>query len=532
MRLTPLVALAAVGVLLSGCGKGGFSDRVEASRAPGTFIYPIVTTPTSFDPGNVRDGDTLDLLQQVYEGLVGWDENNEPVGLLAEGWAISDEGKTWTFTLKQGVKFHNGREVVAEDVKWSLERACNSGVKSATITAYLSDIVGMEERKAGEADNIAGVTVIDDYTIEFKLKQPTPYFLGKLTYLVSAVLPKESVPEDGVITQVEQMVGTGPYKVKEYHIDSLVVLERNEDYHGEVPQIKVLERPIIGDAAARLSEYKLGNLDFVMLERQDIDGLDEDLQKELKYFPRPAIWYVGMNQQHFEPFKDKRVRQAFAMVINKELIVNDRMGGVNQIANSIVPPGVPGHQENADGALPYDPNRARELLAEAGYPGGEGIPPITMNFREGRTDVRIVGEAVASMLEQELGVEISIQMMEWNAYLEKENRGELNFFHMRWAADFLDPQNFLSHMLASFGPENKLGYINPEFDSLCRQADSIMEMEDRIPLYQQAENIVLDDAVWVPIYFQRDVELHRPELQGMRSSLFGHLPHTQVTVDR
>ena len=125
-----------------------------------------------------------------------------------------------------------------------------------------------------------------------------------------------------------------------------------------------------------------------------------------------------------------------------------------------------------------------------------------------------------------------MQTMEWRAYLEKYNSHDQVFFHMRWAADYLDPQNFLSHMLATFGPENKIGYNNPEFDRLCKLADTTMDMETRIPLYQEAEDILLADAVWIPLYFQRDAELHRPGLTGLRESLFGHLPHTTTEMKR
>ena len=518
---------------LAACkGGGGFSER-QAARQADTFRYPIITTPTSFDPGNVQDGDTLDLLQQIYEGLVTWDTNSRVTGAIAESWESAD-GIVWTFHLKEGVTFHNGREVEASDVKWSIERACRPGVQSVTIDAYLSDIVGLSE--CADPDNpineVSGIQVIDKYTLQITLKQKTPYFLGKLTYLVSAVLPKEAVPLNGKISTLDQMVGTGPYRIIKYEPDLRVVLERYEGYHGGPAKTKTIERLIIKDAIARLNVYKQGEVDMTMLARQDIAGLmGTEWEKDLKYFDRPAIWYVGLSPANYKPFEDVRVRQAFALAIDKKKIVNEYLGGVNTVANGIVPPGVPGHRPDAP-AFEYDPERARALLAAAGYPGGRGMPPLELNYREMRPDVRIVGEAVQSMVSEVLGVEITIRTLEWGAYLEKYNRRELSFFHMRWAADFLDPQNFLSHMLATWGPENKIGYSSSAFDALCRRADTLMDMDERIPLYQQAEDVVLNDAVWIPIYFQRDVELHRSNLSGLRESLFGHLPHTTVVVDR
>jgi ABC-type transport system substrate-binding protein len=531
MRHLTLGAVVLASALLVGCGS--FSNREGSKAADNVYRYPIITNPTSLDPGMVQDGDTLDIIQQVYEGLVKWSPDNLVVPGMAESWDIEDEGRRFVFHLKKGAKFHSGREVTAHDFKWSIERNSDPELASPTITAYLSDIVGMEEKFAGDADEVVGYQVVDDHTIEITLKQPTPYFLGKLTYLVSAVMDKDAAPTGSEMNDLKQMVGTGPFSMKKYVRAQVVELAAFDDYHEGRPTLDEIHRPVITDAVMRLDKYKTGELDMTMLQRQDIEAIQKDpeLKDQLQFFQRPAIWYIGMNRLAYPPFQDRRVRRAFAMAIDKELIVNDRMDGINTVANSIVPPGVQGHQEVAD-FLPYDPAAARKLLAEAGYADGKGLPPLELYYREKFLDINLVAEAAAGMLKENLGVDVKLRTMEWRAYLEKYNAGELPFYHMRWAADYLDAQNFLSHMLASFGPENKMGYNNAEFDDLCRQADSIMEWSEREPLYNRAENIALQDAVWVPIYFQRDAELHRPELNGLRFSLFGHLPHTGAEILR
>ena len=530
MRLISFAALGIVALCAFGCAKG-FSDR-GGEAAAGVFRYPIVTAPTSLDPGIVQDGDTLDLIQQIYEGLLTWSPDNEPVGAIAESWDIEEGGLRYVFHLKRGVMFHSMREVKAEDVKWSFERNADPSLASPTFDAYLSDIVGVTKRANGEADDVEGVQVIDDYTIEIRLRQPTPYFLGKLIYLVSAVMDKDLAPRGEEMSKVSQMVGTGPFKIVRHERKQMVVLEAFQDYHGGAPKLKKIERMVILDPMTRLNKYKNGDLDMVMLARQDLDGLiGTEYEDHLKMFQRPAIWYVGLNQERFAPFKDKRVRQAFAMAINKDRIVKEILGDHNIVANGIVPPGVPGHRPDAP-ALQFNPIRARQLLAAAGYPGGVGFPEMVMNFREGRPDITLAATTVAENLGTHLNIDVTLQTMEWRAYLEKYNSHDLLFFHMRWAADYLDPQNFLSHMLATYGPENKIGYNNPEFDRLCKLADTTMDMGTRIPLYQAAEDILLADAVWIPLYFQRDAELHRPGLSGLRESLFGHLPHTTVEMKR
>ncbi|MCB0825988.1 MAG: ABC transporter substrate-binding protein [Armatimonadetes bacterium] len=528
MKLSTLTLLAVSAFIVVGCGKGNFSERNNQVQE-NVLRYPVPNNPTSLDPGIVQDGDTLDMLQQVYEGLVGWDENNNVVPLVAERWEVSDDGTEYTFFIREGVKFHNGRQVTAEDIKWSIERAARPAFKSTTADAYLSDVIGVTEMVNGQAESIPGIEVVDDMTVKFKLKQPTPYFLGKLTYMVSYPVPKEVVPEDSELTDYTKAVGCGPYKLVKYDDKQLAVLEPYEDYWGGKPALTRIERPIMLDPTTRLTKYKNGEVDLVQLQRSDIEGVKKDFGDQLVYLDRPAIWYVGLNQEVYAPFKDKRVRQAFAMAIDRDKIVNVQMGGVNTLANTIVPPGVRGHRDKGAG-FDYNVEAAQKLLADAGFPGGKGMPALTLTHREGYTDIKLVAESVASQIEANLGVKVEVQPMEWRKYLEDYNNKKHAFYHMRWAADYLDPQNFLSHMLATWGPENKLGYSSPQFDALCKQADTLLDWDARVPLYQQAEDVVLQDAVWIPIYFQRDVELQSPRLQNMRESLFGHLPHTTTTV--
>ncbi len=522
--------LAAAALLAAGCG-GGFSERTANDSGEMVLRYPINTNPTSFDPGITQDGDTLDLLQNVYEGLVTWGTDNLVQPMLAESWEVSDDGLTYTFKLKEGVKFHSGRTVTAQDFKWSIERNTDPALASQTADAYLSDIVGVTAKVKGEAEEVTGYKAIDDQTVQITLKRPTPYFLGKLTYIVSAVIDKDAAPVGKEMTELSQMVGTGPFKVEDYQRDLTTRLAAFDDYHGGRPKLDAIVRPVVEDVQAKLNKFEAGDLDFTMLQRQQIEAVEanEKLKPMLRYFDRPAVWYIGFGQTAYAPFKDARVRRAFTMAMDRKVIVEDILGGHNTLANGIVPPGVQGHRPEAKG-LEFNPTEAKRLLAEAGFPEGKGLPPLKLYFREQFRDIQLVAEAVQESLKRNLGVEVQLNSLEWRTYLDKYNKGELPFYHMRWSADFLDAQNFLSHMLTTTGPENKFGYNNPEFDRLCAEADSLMAWENRAPLYAKAEDIALQDAAWAPIYYQRDAELHRPEISGMRESLFGHLPHTTTSI--
>lgn len=529
-RFAPLLLLPAALVALSGCGKGDFSQKESAGKA-NVFRYPIPDNPTTLDPGMVRDGDTIDILQNVFEGLVTWSTENKPVGALAENWDLSKDGRTYTFHLKKDLKFSNGDPVTADDFKWTFERNVSKTFPSPTATAYLGDIVGVNEKAKGTAQEISGIKVVDPNTLSITIDQPRAYFLGKLTYLVSAVLDKKVVPEGKEITDIKQMVGTGPYTVTQYEPNQITVLSANKTYHGGAPQLESIERPVIKDANARLNKFKTGGLDMVTIERQDIEGVDKDpaLKEQLQLKLRPSIYYIGFGINKYDPFKNRDVRRAFAMAIDKKTIVEQDLGGTNKIANGIIPPGVIGYRDNA-ASIPYDPAGAKALLAKAGFPDASKMPPLEMRCRIDRPDVSKVAEAVVSQLKQNLGVPITLRSMEWRAYLEAEEHKELQICHMRWAADYLDPENFLSHMLSTTGPEDYLGYSNPQFDQLCAKADVGQDEKVRVQQYQQAEDIALQDAAWVPIYFQQDPILVSKRVSGLRDSLFGYLPHTTTKV--
>lgn len=538
MKRVSLFVFAAIfaGVLV-GCGKGGFSERASEGKS-NTFRYPITSEITSLDPAKVQDGDTIDALQQVFEGLVKWDENSKVVPNIAEKWDISPDGKTYTFTLNKGVKFTNGREVKAADFKYTLERETDPTFGSETAPDYMSVIQGFKEKAAKKAKELSGVKVVDDYHLAITTEKPCPYFLGLVTYPNYWVVCKEVLEEGKEITKVTQMIGTGAYKADSYKEKQLLVLAANKDYRKGAPKIDKIERPIVKDALTRLNMFKQGQLDLTRIERQDIEGLTSDakFKDQVHYFERPALYYVGMNCKTYAPFKDRNVRRAFAMAVDAQKIVDTILSGDTAeskcpVAKSILPPSVLGFRTNT-ASIAFNVAEAKKLLAAAGYPDGKGLPPLTMYHRDGQTDVERVAVAIATQLRENLGVECSPKMLPWGQYLDKHNHHQLEFFHMRWSADYLDPQNFLSLLLSTTGAENRIDYSNPQYDALCAKGDTMVGNDaERLKLYAQAEDIVLQDAPFIPIYIEKDAELISPRVHGLRESVFGHLPHTTVSLE-
>lgn len=521
-RLFLLVGFA----LLAGCGKGGFSQRASAG-AGDTLRIAMHTQPTTLDPALVQDVDTGDLVQNVYEGLVAYGEDNKIEPRLAESWTVENGGKTYVFKLRDA-KFHNGRPVTAADFKWTFERNAAKTLASPTTLGYLGDIVGIGAVGDGKAKEISGVTAPDDKTLRITLDKPRPYFLGKLTYPCAFVLAKEVV-KGGEMKTVEESVGTGPFKMAAYVPAQQVELQANESYWGGAPAIKRFLRPVVVDAQARLGKYRNGELDVLTLERQDLAAVQNDpgLKVQLTSQPRPAIYYLGMNQVAYAPFKDKRVRRAFAMAINRKKIADDLVG--LPYAAGYLPPGVPGSRETATG-IPFDPAGARALLAQAGFPEGKGLPSLTIHYRDGRPDSQLLAVAAAQDLKKNLNVDVQPRSLEWRAFLEARNQDKLPFYGASWYADYLDPQNFLSFLLATGANENHDGYSNPAFDELVNQADTMEDGPDRLRVYNAAEDLLLADTARIPVYFGKDMVLVAPRVKGLRSNLFGLMPMGKVSL--
>lgn len=515
----------------STAGGGGASGRA------GVLRYALSAEPTTLDPALVQDGVTIDFLQSVYEGLVGWNEKGEVAPLLAADLPkISADGKTYTFKIRENAKFHNGRAVTAEDVKYSLTRSLDKKLNSPVAINYLDDILGAKELFEGKAPDLKGVKAVDAKTVEITLTAARAYFLGKLTYLTAAVVPKEEVEKgdkagDGAFTITEKnSIGSGAFKLKEYRRGDIVILEANPDYWGGAPKLTKIERPVVTDTKTVRNLYDSNELDYMTLEKGDYDALKSDAayKDQIKMWDRASTFYLGINQTTLAAFKNKKVRVAIAHAINKDAIVNDVLLGVNRKAEGVVPKGIFSYDDAFKG-YPYDVNKAKALLTEAGFPEGKGLPSITLFFRQGQPDLRKTAEVVKENLAA-IGMTVNLQEMEWGAYLKKNNNNETELFHMRWGADYLDPQNFLSLLLATTGTENHTGYSNPEYDKLCAQADSESNQAKRTELYRKAERMVVDDAPWVPLYYQRDLELMKPWVSGIRDSLFGHLPHVTTEV--
>lgn len=513
--------------VLVGCAKGNFNSRKPA--AEGVLTYPLDNKVTTIDPGKVQDSIMPEILGNVYEGLVAYNEENEIAPRLAERWDVTDGGKTFVFHLRDA-KFQDGKPVTADDFRWTWERNLGKELASPIAADYLGAIVGVKEFADGKAKSIAGVKVVDDHTLSVTLDKPRPYFLGNLTYPCTFVLSRNSSPTKEIHT-VQEAVGTGPFRFAKVAEDSQVELSAYAEYWGGKPKIAKIIRPVVADPATRLSGFKSGLYDLYAFPRSDLANVKEDpeLKKQMKFEPRPSIFYFLMNQAQYAPFKNEKVRRAFAMALNRKQIVEELLTGQN-VANGLVPPGIPGYQKDYQG-LPYDPKAARALLAEAGFPDGKGLPPLELDYRASRPDSRLTSEAAATAWQKELNVPISTKALELGALLDRRNKNLLPMALMSWGADYLDPQNFLSLLMTSTSKLNHDGFRDAEFDRICAEADVDSDPVHRLKLYQQAERIAVEKAARIPIYFEMQPILISPRVKGLRENLFGILPHTKIELN-
>ena len=522
------VAILTVGLL--GCGtnsgSGGFSDRKPVG-SQNILRYCLGANPTTIDPAKVQDPDTIELLGDVFEPLVQYDENSKIVGNLASDWKISPDGTVFTFKIASA-KFHDGTMVTAMDVKFSWERALNPAIASPIADTYLGDIIGAKDIVKRTATELSGVKVIDDSTIEVTIDKPRPYFLGKLTYPCCAVVPAKLGLKE--ISTISDAIGTGPFTISEIKSDQVVNLKRFDGYHGTKASLDGIERKIVKDPATRLIMYRNGETDICTIEKQDWKAMIDDakLKDQLKIIPRSTVYYLLLGGKAYAPFKDRHVRRAVMMAINRDRIANEILKGV-PIATRWLPNGIIG-EKPSPGILPFNVEEAKKELAKSPFKNGAGLPELELTIRSDNTDAKAIAEQIANDLKNNLGMAIKPRMLEYGAMLKARNRGELGSLFISWGADYIDAQNFLSVLLMSDAPANFDRWSNPEFDKLCALADVEQNPSKRDSLYLQAESLMLQEVPRVPLYHGVDVVLINPRLKGLVYNLTGPLPHNKVAI--
>ena len=516
-----LLAIALLGSpVLAGC-------QCEVIETPPEITPPVSQggvlklygiDPFTLDPAVSAEMTSHEYIAQLFNGLVRLGDNLEPAPDIAEKWEMSEEGRTYTFYLRRDVTFHDGREVKAGDFKYSWERACDPATGSRVAGTYLGDIVGVAEVMAGEAREISGVTVIDDYTLRVTIDAPKSYFLSKMTYPTAFVVDKYDVVSGGEWWRRPN--GTGPFKLKEWRENDLLVLERYDNYFGTKANLDRVEFQLWSGVPMRM--YETGEIDVTGVSVLHIDRVTDTagpFHQELQIVPELSFYYIGFNTTK-PPFDDVNVRRAFTLAIDKEKIVSLVYRNLVQQSGGILPPGMPGFNDYLT-VLYLDVARAKELIAASSYGDVSALPPITITTSGYGGLISSYLEAVINEWRENLGVEVTVRQLEPERYIYnlKEEKDEM--FDMGWIADYPHPQNFLDVLFHTGAENNFAEYSNGEVDDVLDRAGVETDTNLSLEMYQQAEQMLVDDAACLPLWFGQNYILVKPHVQGYELNPMG-----------
>jgi len=464
---------------------------VSAQTPPNVLLVGQIAEPKSLDPQAVTAVNDFRILVNIYDGLVRYQDGTlEVEPSLAESWTIAEDGKTYTFKLRSDVKFHDGTPFDAAAVQFTFDRMLNEDHPSHETGPF---------PLAFFFSAVESTHVIDPLTVEFKLKEPYAPFLSNLAYPTGLIVSPEAVKKHGKDFG-RNPAGTGAFKFEEWEANAKVVVSRYADYwDGPAPLQAVIYRPIT-DANTRIAEMLAGGLD-VMMEVPP-DSLQQFQGADFKLYEQagPHLWFLILNTQQ-GPFANKAVRQAANYAVNKQVLVENILQGTAEVAAGPTPPAFAWAYNESLEPYPYDPEKAKTLLQEAGY-NGEQVTFYVAEGGSGMLDPIAMGTAIQADL-QAVGMKVKIETYEWNTFLGKVNPGladQADMAEMAWMINDPDTLPFLALRTAAFpdkGGFNSGYYSNPKVDELLNEARRATDRAKRAALYKEMQTIVQEEAPWV-----------------------------------
>ena len=497
------------------------------------YRRPLGHDPKTLDPARISDIYSLSVSQQLFDGLVQYDHALTIGPALAEFWRASRDGLTWTFNLRKGVKFHNGREVSADDVVYSLTRIIDPKTRSGAAELFLN-VRGAREFREGRARTVPGLVALDRNTVQVTLNEMLAPFVAVLAVGHAKIVPKDVVEAEGEAFGA-QPIGTGPFRFLRWQRGKEIVLAANADYFDGPPKLaRLMYRVFPGDQRdAMYDEFLKGDLeDAPVPARADRRALAAG--GSYLYVKRPmiSVRFYGFNTRT-KPLGDRRVRQAIIHAIDREAIVQSVHFGQYTFARGILPPGMLGFNPRLSGYV-YDPSRARGLLAEAGYPGGRGLPPLAIWSSVKRDDIVREHEQIKNSLAA-VGIAAEVYYLtDWPAFSKMLEEGKLPVFLYAWYADVPDPDNFLTKLFHSRSSRNFFGYGNAAVDDLLASARSANDLHQRVELYRRAEQLILEDAPIVPVFHHTYERLFQPYVRSVEVNGLGdpYIPFRKIWLER
>lgn len=484
--------------------------------------------PESIDPtlNTTVNGGTIILA--AFEGLTGLDENDNPVPGVAESWDISADKLTYTFHLRKDAKWSDGKAVTAKDFEYSWKRALakDTGAEYAYQLYYI--VNGQEVNEGKATVDTLGIKVIDDNTLEVKLKAPTPYFLKLTAFPTLAPLREDIITKygDKWALSADNYVGNGPFKLTEWKSKDHMTFMKNENYWDK-NRVKIdgFQETFIAEASTMLASFEAGEIDIIdEVPLDEIANLKSN--PEFHIIPQLGTYYYCFNVQK-APFNNVKVRKAFALAIDREDITNKvRKSGIP--ATAFVPPGVPdaeaGKEFRTVGGSFFptkaQPEEAKKLLAEAGYPDGKGFPEVTLLYNTDEQHKKIA-EAILEMWKTNLGVSnIKLSNQEWAVFVNSRQKGDYQIARHGWLGDYTDAMTFIDLFTTGNG-NNDAQWSNKEFDKIVNQARLASSDTERMQLLHQGEKLFLDDVIMIPIFHYTENTMIKSYIKGLHKSPLG-----------
>lgn len=527
--LITLLCLVAPGVLAH--AEEPRETRESPSERP-TYRRPLGNDPGTLDPARISDIYALSVAQQIFDGLVRFDQTLAITPALAQFWKASRDGLVWTFTLRKGVRFHHGREVVADDVVYSFTRILDRTLKSGAADLF-SNIKGAADFRDGKATAVSGLLALDRHTVQVVLNEATVPFVSLLTVGQAKVVPRELVESSGPDFGSHPS-GTGPFRLVRWERGKEIVLAANPDYFDGRPRLsRVVYRIVPGEQFdVMYEEFKRGHLEDTPLPSRDYRRIaTEEAYIHVKR-PTISLRFYGFNTR-LKPFDDPRLRQAFVYALDRNALIEEAFLGRYALARGVLPPGSLGFNPRFAG-YPYDPTKARELLARAGFPGGRGLAPVAIWSSVKHEGILREHDLVRRQLEA-VGIRTEFHYLtDWPVFFKQVLDGKLPLFVLAWFADVPDPDNFLFKLFHSGSPRNFTKYGNPEVDRLVAGARNERDLERRVELYRRAEQLILDDAPIIPIFHYTYERLFQPYVRSVEVNGLGdpYIPLRKIWLDR
>ena len=545
-RILPLLLTAAMVAGLAGCGSTAAkettaasdnnqttAESTEAGSTTGEKILKVQVgpDPETVDPALNSAVDGGNMILHAFEGLLTLDENGQLKEGQAESWETSEDGLTWTFHLRDGLKWSDGTDLTAKDFVYSWQRVCDPNVAAPYAETVLGMVKGYDEAVAGDITKL-DVQAPDEKTVVVNLAHPCSYFGDLAAFATLNPVQKATVEANGDAwaTSADTYISNGPFMMTEWVPGSHITFSKNPNYwNAEAIKLDKLEFELIEDSNAAYSAYTSGEVDMIKdVPTEEIPSLQGN--EEFHVDPIIGTYYVSLNLQK-EYFQDARVRKALSLAIDRNYVANTLMQGTYSPASAIVGPGWldtdgSSFAENANGGTPYIDNdnfdanleEAKKLLEEAGYPNGEGFPQI-----EYTTNDAGYHKVVAEYLQQAwaaIGIDLKVNIVEWASFTPMRRNGEFDVARNGWVGDYTDPSNILELFCTTNG-NNDGKYTNADFDAAIKDSRVTTDATTRSADLHKAEDLLMEDAGCIPIAYYNDFWLQSSKITGAWHSANG-----------